>query len=690
MRVRRLLYVFIWGGAAALISLFYVLRVTAQSSPASLYLSPSSGTYIIGSTFAVSIFVNTNGQSVNAVQADLRFPADKLQVVSPSAGKSFVSTWVAQPTYDNRIGSLKFQGAVPTPGINTSAGLVSEITFRAISVGAPIVRFEDSSRVLLNDGKGTDVLGQTTGGVFNLALPPPSGPSVSSPTHQDQEKWYATRDVTLRWGTETPVRGYSYVLSEQPIEIPDDISEGLETVQAYRDLPDGIHYFHVKALRDGSWGGVTHFAIKIDSSPPANFKIEITPGATTSITRPIINFQTTDALSGLDHYEIKLISLTPREGSSGSGETEQGFFIEANSPYVPRLDYGDYDVIVRAYDKAGNYVQHVQRLIVTTALSSLVDVEGVHIGDLVIAWSVIWSLGAIVLFLVTVSALRHHQHHKLAARQLAEGVPNEIKNKLKELNELQEKYRKLTVAVLLCVSIVAGMFSSGIQVSAQEEGSIELSPPDIIEISDKITNQEIFYIGGRTLEPSSDVIIYIQGLESGETLSYRVRSNSRGDWFYRHNGFLAGGQYSVWTQTEKGALKSPPSAQSRITVSATALQLGTSRLSYEAIYFITSVILLAVIMIFAGFGLYHRHHGRKKRELSRQELRNLELALHRGFALLERDIKSEIARLHKARGHGAWTPDDEKWEATIKKDLERVRTHIGREVWHIEKDIDTQ
>ena len=104
----------------------------AKADNASLYLSPQSGTVFIGSTFDVSVFLNTNNNNVNAVKVDLKFDPTKLQVANPVAGKSFIAVWIAQPTFSNQEGTLTFQGGVPSPGINTSSGLVSTITFRAI------------------------------------------------------------------------------------------------------------------------------------------------------------------------------------------------------------------------------------------------------------------------------------------------------------------------------------------------------------------------------------------------------------------------------------------------------------------------------------------------------------------------------------------------------------------------------
>jgi hypothetical protein len=51
---------------------------------AKFLLSPSSGTFTVGSTFDVSVFLDTEGKPVNTVSAILLFPPDKLQLVPPT------------------------------------------------------------------------------------------------------------------------------------------------------------------------------------------------------------------------------------------------------------------------------------------------------------------------------------------------------------------------------------------------------------------------------------------------------------------------------------------------------------------------------------------------------------------------------------------------------------------------------
>src|SRR3989344_7097133 len=79
------------------------LPVQAQAG-AVLKLAPSSGTFYVGSTFEVSIVVDTGPQAINAVAVELRFPPDVIQITNPAAGSSIVRLWCAAPAFSNTDG----------------------------------------------------------------------------------------------------------------------------------------------------------------------------------------------------------------------------------------------------------------------------------------------------------------------------------------------------------------------------------------------------------------------------------------------------------------------------------------------------------------------------------------------------------------------------------------------------------
>jgi len=422
-----------------LVFLFALICVplSVGAAGASLYLSPGSGTFFVGSTFDVSIFVNTGGNNVNAVKVDLKFDPKKIQIASPTAGKSFIEVWIAQPVYSNIDGTASFQGGVPSPGINTSSGLVSTITFRAIAPGETIVSFLDSSKVLLDDGKGTNVLSSLGRGVYNLVIPPPEGPKVFSSTHPDQNKWYKNNNPTFSWEKEEGVTDFSYSIDYDFHGTPDNISEGNNTSVSYTNLEDGIWYFHVKAKKAEVWGGVSHYIVQIDTTPPADFSLIFEPAfKTPNVTsrEPIVSFITTDALSGVDHYEIKTINFT-----EGGGKKETGFFVEVASPYkLPSLDLGEHEVIVRAFDVAQNWRD------VSTKIEAIpfekafyITKKGINIFGFFLSWQkTILIIFSLLFFLLIFLFWRWRRHLSLLKRKKTlKQIKEKIERNGKEIKE---------------------------------------------------------------------------------------------------------------------------------------------------------------------------------------------------------------------------------------------------------------
>jgi len=399
------------------LSLVFFIPKEIKAEGASLYLSPSEGTFFVGSTFDVSIFVNTGKNDINTVQVDLKFDPKKVQVASPSAGKSFISIWISQPSYSNTEGTLSFRGGIPTPGINTSSGLVSTVTFRAISPGLTNVSFSDSSKVLLNDGKGTNVLTSMSRGTYALLIPPPEGPKIFSPTHPDQNKWYKNNNPTFSWDKEEGISDFSYTFDTDAYGTPDNNAEGSYTSVSYSDVKDGIWYFHLKAKKGDIWGGTSSYLVQIDYTPPAAFSPIVYPSANTTEKQPLISFITTDSLSGIDHYEVKYIDVT-----QGKEEKATGFFVEAVSPYrLSLLELGRYLVIVRAYDAAGNYQEGTVKIQIFPE-GFFFSEKGLHFRGIIISWVIIFIVALLLLLIIVLIILLAERRRRRLIRERRENL----------------------------------------------------------------------------------------------------------------------------------------------------------------------------------------------------------------------------------------------------------------------------
>lgn len=380
-----------------LLALFIILQIfianPVVADNASIYFSPTAGQFRVGSTVDISIVINTGSHSINALSTNISFPTDKLQVISPSVGTSFISIWTTVPSYSNTDGTLTFAGGLPNPGMKSSSAVLSTIKFRIKSAGKAVLKFNDGTKILANDGVGTDVLSSKTSAVLVLENAPPDGPVVTSSTHPDQNTWYNDNAASFSWETIKDASSYSLIIDNSAKTIPGENSSTINTSITKSVEGDGIWYFHIRALANGIWGGTTHYLFRIDTTRPADFDIDIEKNNIKSGDRAIINFLTTDAASGVDHYEIKIINIS-------DNNSEVSLFHEETSPYqLPLLEENDYKIIVRAFDLAGNQTDSNIDLKVTKSGFSIITFIKTPIGAAV-GIGLLAILGVLVAFIL--------------------------------------------------------------------------------------------------------------------------------------------------------------------------------------------------------------------------------------------------------------------------------------------------
>lgn len=325
---------------------------------ASLYLLPSSGIYSIGNTFSVGLKVNTGGAAINAAEGSLVFSTDKLEVVSLSKAGSIFTLWTSEPGFSNSDGTISFGGGLSNPGYSGAAGSILTVKFLVKISGTAMISFS-SGAVLANDGQGTNILASLGNGNYTFQvgavtppapLPTPSGvpypPEITSPTHSDPGKWYNSKNPEFKWDLASDVSGASVLLNDKPTSNPGPNSDGVFNSKKYENLSDGIWYLHLKLKNQAGWSQISHFRIQIDTQPPLPFEIKIKESAETDNPRPTLFFETSDEVSGLFHYEIKV-----GEGDIYSvSKTE----VEHNPYQMPLQAPGKHTVVVSAIDKASN------------------------------------------------------------------------------------------------------------------------------------------------------------------------------------------------------------------------------------------------------------------------------------------------------------------------------------------------
>jgi hypothetical protein len=255
----------------ALISLlFSMLPLVAQA--ATLYFSPLTGSYNIGSTFSASIFVSSSEQAMNAASGVISFPKDKLEVTSLSKTGSIFTLWVQEPSFSNIAGNITFEGIVLNPGFTGTAGKVITANFKVKAAGTALLNFSSGS-VLANDGKGTNILASLGSAQFILgggaqtipeqttpsaASGAPLAPQILSITHPDSDAWYSDSNPEFSWVLPSGVNGVSIYLSTSSASNPGSVADGLFGSKSYENIKDGIWYFHAKMRNSSGWGPITH------------------------------------------------------------------------------------------------------------------------------------------------------------------------------------------------------------------------------------------------------------------------------------------------------------------------------------------------------------------------------------------------------------------------------------------------
>jgi hypothetical protein len=340
------------------VSFLYPLQSRAQTGDVNaskllahteLSLSPRNGSFVEGSTFDVPILVNTKGRSINGVEIVVSYDKDKLSIVRPSGGTSIIGLWVEPPAYDNTKGTARYVGVIPG-GITTGSGLIGNITFQAKSSGRAVVSFRSNSKVLLNDGLGTEAIVDLGRAEYTILPTAPGGVNVFSDTHPFQSTWYNNDSPVISWDKDVDVEGFSYVMDNKPGTIPENNINTTATSMSFPELSDGLWYFHIKAIKKGVWGSAGHFLVRVDTAPPASFTPDVNylMAGSILVDRTLVSFFTTDNLSGVSHYEVGIIDKSQPTTVSPS-------FVRAESPFqVPVKEDSNLEVIVRAIDFAGN------------------------------------------------------------------------------------------------------------------------------------------------------------------------------------------------------------------------------------------------------------------------------------------------------------------------------------------------
>jgi len=374
---------------------------------ATLFFTPASGTYTQGQPLSLSVYVGSQTESVNAASGVISFPRDLLEVTSISKNQSIVSLWVQEPSFSNSNGTVNFEGIMLNPGFTGQSGKILTINFRVKTPGRASISFASGS-VLANDGAGTDVLSKLGIGNFTLvantsvedipselvepasirALSLPA-PAVLSTTHPHGAVWskHATGTFTfLELGNATALR---LLVDDEPISTPTVVYAPPIASREIEGIQDGISYLHIQyKTNEEGWGEILHYKLQVDTQIPSQLRIREIPSAHNAHTATFI-FSGDDALSGIAYYDVAI------DGGSfvKFSDIQDGMYTTGELPL------GNHELLVHAYDKAGNFLSTTTNFVIQQSSVTALDTRS---GDSSLENSGVLKTGAMLVTVLSI------------------------------------------------------------------------------------------------------------------------------------------------------------------------------------------------------------------------------------------------------------------------------------------------
>lgn len=338
----------------ALGALVWAFAVRTSGEVADLHLSPATTSTVVGSPFNVDMTLDTHSNNVVAVKAVVQYNPANFSLMSINTGSSVFGqgntcVYNAKPceiiTQDAANGKAIITLAKPTPGVNTSTGLLGTLQFKALqpvvnptaaNITIQYVTFGSyaDSDVILDDGNGTDILNSVTNTTVSAALEVPSGLSGTGAS---------ATTTSLSWTA---------------------ASAG-STIVSYKIYRDGsqVGTSATPSYQDTGRAPLTAYAYRVSGVDGAGREsAQSSPTSVTTLadtTAPSVPSNVTTTGSAMDKVDVSWAAATDDVGVAGYKVYRGGSQIADVTSGVSYQDTGltpstTYAYTVLAYDAAGN------------------------------------------------------------------------------------------------------------------------------------------------------------------------------------------------------------------------------------------------------------------------------------------------------------------------------------------------
>jgi len=298
----------------------------------------------IGQPVTIEVRLDSQGETINAVEAALQYDPSVLRLADLSTGRSFLTLWT-EPPAEFIPGLITASGGLPV-GTVSSGGRVFSATFIPLRAGlTKLSVMPEASGVYISDGTGQPTSLETKSIGLNIQAVDPFAPRLTSPTHPRPAEWSRQATFRVEWDV-LPLSVVSYQISRDQSSQPDDFADENVGVIEYPNLEDGVWYFTLKTRLSGeAWGPVASWPVWIDRTPPLPFSVDmIEAGA-----QRLVSFVPYDATSGFTGANIQI--ERSRWWKPWSRTLE---ITIASSPLTVSDIRSIRRVVVSAFDAAGN------------------------------------------------------------------------------------------------------------------------------------------------------------------------------------------------------------------------------------------------------------------------------------------------------------------------------------------------
>lgn len=335
------------------------VAIASKTHAATLNLLTEKDTYKIGDTFILDVKIDSEDQGINGAQATISFDGTMFEATKIDKSDSIFDFWLANPTIaTDRVNFI----AAATTGFNGKSLEALRITFKTKSAGKSDITITDAA-ITASDGSGTNVLSKTnnvsisiatTAGktaptqitrVAETAVGLPAKPDILVPFYPDPKKWNNVSDkFFVSWKLPSDVTDVAAIIDKNSTAFPTK-SDGLFTTEQFGTLSDGINFLHVRFKNNIGWGPVANYQIAIDTQPPHSFTLSSDEGLKTEIPTPTLHAITTDALSGIKEFVVRIDGTEAMRIASSSFN---------GTIKLPQQKPGTHRVVVSVFDNAGN------------------------------------------------------------------------------------------------------------------------------------------------------------------------------------------------------------------------------------------------------------------------------------------------------------------------------------------------